>query len=87
MPRRAFRPIPMCSKRNGADAGEEGDERDLEDSHRVEEGIFSVLYTLSKQKIEESLKYTTLKLVLDFVQLFALVVNPAHGWRIDSGSV
>ena len=79
-----------CSKfKNGSDGGgEEGDERnDLEDSHHIEAGTFSVLYTISKQKVEESLKFTTLKLVLDFMQLFALVVNPAHGWRIDDGSV
>ncbi|KXZ56496.1 hypothetical protein GPECTOR_1g444 [Gonium pectorale] len=37
--------------------------------------------------MNENLKFTIIKLMFDFTQLFALVVNPAHGWRVDSTSV
>lgn len=46
-----------------------------------------VLFILQKEKFNESLKFTAIKLALDFTQLFALVVNPAHGWRVDQSNV
>ncbi len=53
----------------------------------LQAGIFSVLYILSKEKMNENLKFTIIKLCFDFTQLFALVVNPDHGWKVDSTSV
>eukprot|EP00198_Chlamydomonas_reinhardtii_P013356 XP_001702693.1 predicted protein [Chlamydomonas reinhardtii] len=67
----------------------EGDDErnDFEETHKIQAGIFSVLYILSKEKMNENLKFTIIKLMFDFTQLFALVVNPAHGWKVNSTSV
>ncbi|GLC67718.1 hypothetical protein PLESTF_000598200 [Pleodorina starrii] len=77
---------PSRIKNVGSPDGD--DERnDFEETHKIQAGIFSVLYILSKEKMNENLKFTVIKLMFDFTQLFALVVNPDHGWAVDSQSI
>ncbi|KAG2488469.1 hypothetical protein HYH03_012974 [Edaphochlamys debaryana] len=66
---------------------QEGHGEDLLDKgSTLENGIFGVLFTLSKESSESRIRYRwiLLKILLDAWQLFATVVNPAkQGWDID----
>ncbi|EFJ44861.1 hypothetical protein VOLCADRAFT_94889 [Volvox carteri f. nagariensis] len=50
--------------------GPDGDDErnDFEETHKIQAGIFSVLYVLSKEKMNENLKFTVIKLMFDFTQ-------------------
>jgi hypothetical protein len=44
--------------------------------------IFGVLFTLSKER-NEGVHLAYMKLILDFIQLFTLMVSPEFGWVVD----
>ncbi|GFR48517.1 hypothetical protein Agub_g10412 [Astrephomene gubernaculifera] len=55
----------------------------LEQNQTVQAAVFGVLYTLAKEKLDTSKRFAFARLVLDFLQCFILIVNPAYGWSID----
>ncbi|GLC40592.1 hypothetical protein PLESTM_001090800 [Pleodorina starrii] len=63
-----------------------GDEENVfdESSNIIQLGIFGVLYTVSKEKNLTSVKFAFFRLLLDFLQLWLLVVNPSYGWAINA---
>ncbi|GFR46430.1 hypothetical protein Agub_g8004 [Astrephomene gubernaculifera] len=67
------------------DSGSGGE--DLWDKHSTfENGIFGVLFTLSKENSETRIRirWVLLKVFLDTWQLFTTVVSPDQGWHIDA---
>jgi hypothetical protein len=48
--------------------------------------LFGVLYTMAKEKFDSSSRLAVLKIILDFIQFFLLVVRPSYGWDIDQSS-
>ena len=76
----------QTNKRTGqSDNGDHGDEdRELlQKQATVEDGIFGVLYTLSKEKATTSFRSCILKLLLDFAQLVVFYVDPSFGWAFN----
>lgn len=69
-------------RRAGVDGGG-GDQDLLDENASIQAGIFGVLYTLAKEKYDSSKKFAVAKLVLDFVQVFLLLVGKDFGWYID----
>ena len=63
-----------------------GDNRDdeLEESQTLQNGIFAVLYTLLGRRYDNSKRVVALRLVIEFLQVFTLVVSPHFGWAIDT---
>ena len=54
---------------------------------KTQDGIFGVLYTLSKEKPISSFRTAVLKLLLDFAQLVVFYVDPAFGWKFSAEKV
>ncbi|KAL6757720.1 hypothetical protein V8C86DRAFT_1620236 [Haematococcus lacustris] len=48
-------------------------------------GVFGVLYTVSKEKSPPR-PFVAFRLFLDWLQLFLLIVNPQYGWNINPGN-
>ncbi|KAG2432647.1 hypothetical protein HXX76_008987 [Chlamydomonas incerta] len=67
--------------------GEPGADQDegFEENSSLQQGIFGVLYTVSKEH-KATLRFAVSRLVLDFWQLWLLVVNPAYGFDIPVNS-
>ncbi|GLI64845.1 hypothetical protein VaNZ11_008226 [Volvox africanus] len=73
------------SMAGGAGAGDVGNDL-LEQNQTVQAAVFGVLYTLAKEKLDTSKRFAVARLVLDFLQCFILIVNPAYGWSIDTAA-
>ncbi|PNH03659.1 Tiny macrocysts protein B [Tetrabaena socialis] len=56
----------------------------FEDPHTLQQGLFGVLYTVSKEKKLSSVSFAFFRMFLDFLQLWLLVVNPSYGWVIGA---
>ncbi|PNW87843.1 hypothetical protein CHLRE_01g004124v5 [Chlamydomonas reinhardtii] len=73
--------------RTDKDQQQDGHGADILDRHSsLENGIFGVLFTLSKENSETRIRirWVLLKILLDGWQLFATVIQPAkQGWDID----
>lgn len=52
----------------------------LEQTQNLQVAFFGVMYTVSKERWDASPQYALLKLVVDWLQLFLLLVLPAYGW-------
>ncbi|KAG2454201.1 hypothetical protein HYH02_001236 [Chlamydomonas schloesseri] len=67
--------------------GEPGADQDegFEENSSLQQGIFGVLYTVSKEH-KATLRFAVSRLLLDFWQLWLLVVNPAYGFDINVNS-
>ena len=50
---------------------------------QLEDGIFGVLYTLSKERGNRSTWVFVLKSFVSFLQLLAFIISPTYNWRID----
>lgn len=70
-------------ERRSVGGGSGGNQDILDQNQSIEAGVFGVLYTLAKEKYDTSKKYAVIKLVLDFVQVFLLIVGKNFGWKID----
>ncbi|PNH12150.1 Tiny macrocysts protein B [Tetrabaena socialis] len=71
-----------------AKAQQDGEDFDADRRSTLENGIFGVLFTLSKENNETRIKirWVLLKILLDAWQLFITVVNPmSQGWDINPG--
>ncbi|KXZ44102.1 hypothetical protein GPECTOR_73g623 [Gonium pectorale] len=72
----------------GSDPAYHGDDGDhLYERHSsFENGIFGVLFTLSKENSEVRirLRWLLLKMALDAWQLFTTIIAPEQGWNIDA---
>ncbi|GLC33063.1 hypothetical protein PLESTB_000374500 [Pleodorina starrii] len=70
----------------GGGGGDVGANDLLEQNQTVQAAVFGVLYTLAKEKLDRSKRFAVARLVLDFLQCFILIVNPAYGWSIDTAA-
>ncbi|KAG2497033.1 hypothetical protein HYH03_005036 [Edaphochlamys debaryana] len=59
---------------------EEADTDDLKTDQGLEKGLFGVLYTLSKEKVDGSKLVGVVKLVLDFLQQVVVLLSADYGW-------
>ncbi|KAG2497025.1 hypothetical protein HYH03_005028 [Edaphochlamys debaryana] len=59
---------------------EEADVDDLKTGRGLETGLFGVLYTLSKEKVDGSKLVGVVKLVLDFLQQLVVLLAASNGW-------
>lgn len=48
--------------------------------------LFGILYTLSKEKYDESGRWALLRVCLDFLQVFLLIFHPQYGMRRGTGA-
>jgi hypothetical protein len=75
-----------CSAPSLGDAG--GGAGDLlEQNQSMQAGLYGVLYTLAKEKYDSSRRWAFVRLVLDFIQCFVLVVRPSLPWKIDESTM
>ena len=47
----------------------------------------TVLFTLSKEKVDTSPRFTVFKYLLEFIQLLFLFAHPSFGWHIDQNNM
>ena len=50
---------------------------------QLEDGIFGVLYTLTKEQQNKKIWITVLKSIVSFLQLLAFIISPMYNWDID----
>lgn len=62
--------------------GPEGSSNELEETQTLQNGVFGVLYTLLGRRHNTSKRVTALRLALEFLQLFTLIVSPRFNWTI-----
>lgn len=56
----------------------------LDTSSTVQNGVFGVLFTVTKEKFTNGWRFFILRFSLDFIQLFSLVFYPAiYGWNVN----
>lgn len=58
----------------------------MEQNQSIQNGIFNVLHILTQDKWDKQHKYAVLKVVVEWIQLFLLLVLPNYGWVIDQDS-
>ncbi|KAK9830511.1 hypothetical protein WJX72_012148 [[Myrmecia] bisecta] len=49
----------------------------------IQDGVFGVLYTLSKEKLSANWKFALAGILLDFIQTLVFIVGPGFPWNID----
>eukprot|EP00898_Chlorokybus_atmophyticus_P008160 jgi/Chlat1/8345/Chrsp8S00675 len=59
----------------------------LKKDSSVQDAVFGVLYTLSKEKYARSKKFALIAIVLDYFQMLVFMVGQPFPWHIDTGSV
>lgn len=69
----------VLARRGPAGVGGDNSNDILEQNQNFQSAVFGVLYTLAKEKYDTSKRFAVAKLVLDFIQSFVLIVNPAFG--------
>ncbi|KAG2449445.1 hypothetical protein HYH02_005592 [Chlamydomonas schloesseri] len=61
--------------------GQGGDGADeVEKGRPLETGLFGVLYTLSKERVDDSRAIATAKMLLDFLQQLVMLLGTQYGW-------
>ena len=50
---------------------------------QLEDGIFGVLYTLTKEQENKKIWTTVLQSTVSFLQLLAFIISPMYNWEID----
>lgn len=66
----------------GGGGGHDDDDA-IDDDKSMLKGVFGVLFTLSKEKVDSSLRFVIIKIVLDFIQIGFLIASPSYGWTIN----
>ncbi|EFJ49262.1 phosphate acetyltransferase [Volvox carteri f. nagariensis] len=59
----------------------------LDNSSALQAGIFGVLFTVTKEKYNTGWRFLTLKLVLDYLQLFTLTFTDTEPWVFDDKNI
>ena len=68
--------------RNGA--GEAGEETVLDTSPKLETAIFSALCVFQQERLDTRTWVVVYRLLLDYLQVLLLVLQPSFGWNINS---
>lgn len=48
--------------------------------------LFGALYTLAKEKINDSANVALLAITVDFLMIFTLILMPEYPWKVDADS-
>jgi hypothetical protein len=59
------------------------DHHELDESQTLQNGVFGVLYTLLSRRFDNSKRLAAIRLSLEFLQVFTLIVSPLYGWTIN----
>lgn len=80
------RPCLTCACMHACRLEAEASGTDLLDtSSSLQSGVFGVLFTITKEKLNNGWKFFVLRFSLDFIQLFSLVFYPPiFGWRVNT---
>eukprot|EP00775_Hariotina_reticulata_P009651 gene9651-9811_t len=64
--------------------GRNGEKEDLaEQSRTIEDTVFVCQYTLGQNRKTTGLRWTGARILLDFLQMFLVVLSPTLGWRVN----
>lgn len=58
----------------------------LEEDQSMQVAFFGVLHTIALERWDSAKKFAVTKVVVDWLQLFLLLLLPAHGWVFDRSS-
>jgi hypothetical protein len=63
-----------------------GDSRtaELEETQTIQAGIFAIFHALLGRRYDNSKRLACLRLALEFLQVFTLIVSPHFHWAIDT---
>lgn len=56
----------------------------LDQMHSMQVYLFEMLQVLTEHRWDRQHRYAVLRVVVDWLQLFLLMVSPAHGWALDT---
>jgi hypothetical protein len=73
-----------CLRRGGG--GKEhgkGGAEEIQQEEQLQKALFGALYTLAKEKINDSARMAYLTIFVDFILIFCLFLMPEYPWAAD----